>query len=106
MVDDKIVAFYEEKIAGENIVTKIDFSTRTKYKKSLNIDDGKLNSIVILKDLGARTNNPQTLQELSKMNDKQLFLTAKTLISAYCENLSPEEKERLKQEFLSVLKEN
>ncbi|MCQ2602401.1 MAG: hypothetical protein MJ193_00595 [Clostridia bacterium] len=105
MVDDKIVSFYEEEIAGENVVTRIDFQAREKMKKSLKIDDGKLNSVIILKDLGERTNNPQTLQNLSKQSDKQLFLTAKTLISKYCETLSPEEKARLKQEFLEILRE-
>lgn len=105
MVDDEIVSFYEQEIAGENIVSSIDFETREKFKTALGIDDGKLNSIIILKDLGARTNNPQTLQKLAKMNDKQLFLTAKTLISAYCEKLTPEEKERLKQRFIDIIKE-
>ncbi len=106
MVDDKIVAFYEEEIAKENVVTSLDFSAREKLKTALKIDDGKLNSIIILKDLGERTDNPQTLQELAKMSDKRLISIAKTLISAYCEKLSPEEKERLKQEFIDILKEN
>lgn len=104
MVTPKIVGFYEEKIAGEPFISSMSEGTRTRLKDTYDVNDTRLNALLILEDLGARTGKPQNLRELSQMSDNRLFSTGKTLINAYSATLSDEEKDELKAGFKALFK--
>lgn len=104
MVSPSVIRFYEDNIAHENFITSMTAARHDKLCRMYGVSGKRLDTLLVLQDLGARVDNPQSLSEMSKMTDNQVVSTGKTLIEAYVATLSPEEKEYLKQEFYAVLK--
>lgn len=99
LVNDDMVRFYEDNIAGEVFVSNMSQARRERLRERYGVSDCKLNTILLLQDLGARTGRPQDLDVLAKKKDKQLVSIAKPLIKAYSATLSAEEKAELKNKF-------
>ncbi len=103
MVDEEVVKFYEEKIAGDNFISSMSQYKIKRLMEAYNVDRNRLYTALILSDLGGRVDNHKNVDEIAQMKDKQLISYGKTVITAYIDTLSEEEKEALKSEFKALL---
>lgn len=103
MAGDNIVEFYEEEIAKEKFISNMNPARKARTCERYGISKERLNAVLILQDLGARVGIPQNVDELAKMNDKALISVGKTVICAYIDTLTEEEKQDLKEKFKSAL---
>ena len=103
-LDQNFVTFYETKIAGEPVISALDKDTISRLQAKHNLTEKRTLMLVVFEDFGKRVGNIKTFDELTKMSDKQLLLYGKSLVDAFSENLSDDEKDSLKLEFLSLMK--
>ncbi len=103
MAGDNVVRFYEEEIAKEKFISNMNPARKARTCERYGISNERLNAVLILQDLGARVGIPQNVDELAKMNDKALISVGKTVICAYIDTLTEEEKQDLKVKFKSAI---
>ncbi len=99
LVSDDVVLFYEKSIAEENFITGISPFRKQRMCETYSVSEKKLNALLILQDLGARIGEKQNLNDLAKMNDRQLSAYGKKVVITYISTLSDERKMELKQEW-------
>lgn len=99
MAGENVVRFYEDEIAEEKFISNINPARKARMCATYKISENRLNAVLILQDLGARVGIPQSADDLAKMNDKALISTCKTVICAYIDTLTDEEKQDLKEKF-------
>ncbi len=103
MVDERVVEFYENEIARDSFISSMSKQKINRLCTSYNIDVNRLYCALILSDLGGMVGHHKDIDEIAKMKDKDLVSYGKTVISAYVDTLSEDEKQALKESFKEMM---
>lgn len=103
MVTDELIAFYEKEIAKDTFISSMTTMKKYRLMRAYDISEKRLYLTLILQDLGARVDDHKDFNQITQMNDKQLFSYGKALVMSFIDTLTEEEKARLKDGFKSAL---
>ena len=103
-LNDAVVRLYEEEIAGEPIVTRLEERAISNLAEANGFSLKKAQALLILQDLSTRVGEARTFKDLSTLSDYKIFKFGKHCVDSYAKTLSKDKKDELKRKFLEAIK--
>jgi|GEM_PF-6689478 len=103
-LNDEVVRLYEEEIAGEPVVTRLDDMAISNLAEANGFSVKKAQALLMLQDLSTRVGETRTFKDLSALSDYKIFKFGKHCVDSYSKTLSKDKKDELKRKFLEAIK--
>ena len=103
MITPEIVAFYENEIAGEKVLSNKTDAQLAGIANRYNISVAKAKGVIVTYDFANRTGGGIDFPSIAKMSDMKMLAFVKGRAEIYMSDFTNEQKEELKQKAMDVL---
>lgn len=103
MITPEVVAFYENEIAGEKVLSNKTDAQLTGIAKRYDISVAKAKGVIVTYDFANRTGGGIDFPSIAKMSDMKMLAFVKDRTEIYTAEFTKEQKEELKQKAMDAL---
>lgn len=103
MITPEVVAFYENEIAGEKVLSNKTDAQLAGIAKRYDISVAKAKGVIVTYDFAKRTGGGIDFPSIAKMSDMKMLAFVKDRTEIYTAEFTKEQKEELKQKAMDAL---